>query len=307
MQRNCWAICIIAMLFVLTAQGQLSPVLSEQPTQTMRLVFFTDVHARSEWDTPIALQRATRAINAAGPDLIIGGGDFITDGYKLAPAQLEERWQVVRGMTDNLAAPLIPVVGNHDLEIQADGLEPAPDPRRSFRDNFHVYRTARSLELAGRQFILLDAAVYEAASNRHYGVMTPEQLDWLRQELAMVPTNRPVVLATHYPLASEFLEKQRAAGNVETPDRLMRNAPEVLALFTNHHLALVLQGHLHVAEAFQRGHTWFITGGAICGQWWRGPWHGTEEGFYTVDLLPDGQVRAEYLDYGWDARRPPNQ
>jgi 3',5'-cyclic-AMP phosphodiesterase len=68
----------------------------------------------------------------------------------------------------------------------------------------------------------------------------------------------------------------------------------------------VLQGHLHVNELLRWKGTTFITGGAICGQWWRGPRLGTPEGFGVLTLHPD-RVEWEYLTYGWDARRPAGQ
>ena len=51
--------------------------------------------------------------------------------------------------------------------------------------------------------------------------------------------------------------------------------------------------------------TRFITGGAVCGKWWRGVWHGTEEGFGVLTLTGN-RVDWEYVDYGWEARRPAN-
>jgi len=38
--------------------------------------FYTDVHARTEWDTPDAMALAANAINARKSDMVISGGDF---------------------------------------------------------------------------------------------------------------------------------------------------------------------------------------------------------------------------------------
>ena len=48
----------------------------------LRLVFYTDVHARTEWGTPKALAMATTAINDQQPDLVLAGGDLVTDGFQ---------------------------------------------------------------------------------------------------------------------------------------------------------------------------------------------------------------------------------
>jgi len=81
------------------------------------------------------------------------------------------------------------------------------------------------------------------------------------------------------------------------------NNREVLARFEGHNLILVLQGHLHVNEMLRWRNTTFLTGGAVCGKWWRGVWHGTDAGFGVLKLRGD-HVDWEYIDYGWDARRP---
>jgi hypothetical protein len=46
-----------------------------------------------------------------------------------------------------------------------------------------------------------------------------------------------------------------------------------------------------------------ITGGALCGKWWRGSWHGTGEGYGMLTLRAD-RVDWEYHGYGWKAVRP---
>jgi hypothetical protein len=68
----------------------------------------------------------------------------------------------------------------------------------------------------------------------------------------------------------------------------------------------VLQGHTHIDELIRWRGISFITGGAVCAKWWRGPWYGTEEGFGVVDLS-GRHADWEYIDYGWEARRPSDQ
>ena len=74
---------------------------------------------------------------------------------------------------------------------------------------------------------------------------------------------------------------QATAGHEEAAprNRVVVNNREVLDCFAKHRLRLVLQGHLHVNEMLRWRGTTFITGGAVCGQWWRGRWHGTDPRF----------------------------
>lgn len=161
-------------------------------------MFFTDIHARVEWETPAALLKATAAINAVQPKLVICGGDMIAEGYILTPAMI-------------LVSHMPLLTGFYQL---TEGLE------------------------------------------------------------SPVPSNRCLVV----------------------------NNREVLAAFGSHP-ARVLQGHLHVNELLRWRGTTFITGGAICGKWWRGDFHGTEPGFGVLHLRPD-RVDWEYHGYDWVSRRP---
>ena len=118
--------------------------------QTLRLVFYTDVHARTEWDTPVALAQATQAINASNPDLVLAGGDLITDGFQSSAATVAPRWDVYVNMHEGIEADLYPAIGNHDLvaAIPEDGTPPPPIRARSSASG-SVWR-ARSTPLMRR-------------------------------------------------------------------------------------------------------------------------------------------------------------
>lgn len=64
------------------------------------------------------------------------------------------------------------------------------------------------------------------------------------------------------------------------------NANEVLKLFAEHKLLMVLQGHLHVNEHIAWNDMDFILGGAVCGGWWDGDNLGTGPGFGLVEIGP---------------------
>ncbi len=130
-------------------------------------------------------------------------------------------------------------------------------------------------------------------------------MEWLREDLRKISREKPIIAALHIPLVTGFFQATEGATTAAPASRVVVNNIDVLDLFKEHNLVLVLQGHLHVTEMLRWQNTTFITGGALSGRWWRGSWHGTPEGFNLVTLRGD-RVEWEYLTYGWQARRPPN-
>ncbi len=303
-------LCLMASCALVTAACSSQPNLSpnDSPDRSLRLVFFTDVHARAEWETPNALMKAARTINSYQPDLVIGGGDLITDGFQSSAASVAHRWDVYMSMHNALDGEVHSVIGNHDLvaAIPIDGSEPSADPRSVFRDRLDVARTYYSFDINGYHVVLLDSIQVTNADTKYKGLVSPSQLEWLKHDLSRVPHDQPIIVALHIPLLTSYYQATEGGISAAPAARVVVNNLEVLDMFRDHNLVLVLQGHMHVSEYLQWKDTVFVTGGAVCGKWWRGTWHGTEEGFALITLR-DNEVDWEYVTYGWQARRPPNQ
>jgi len=273
---------------------------------SLRLLFYTDVHARVEWDTPVAMAQAAAVINDLRPDIVMNGGDLITDGFEVSdPSFLEPRWKAYMAMHNAIKGDVYSTIGNHDLVAAdpRDGSPPIANPRKPFLDHLGLENTYYSFDALGYHFIVLDS-IHVIGGKFHYqGLIWPEQLAWLTEDLAKTPRDTPIILTTHMPLMTGFFSAIRGATTAPPPNRVVVNNRAVLEVFENHRLMLVLQGHVHVRELIRWRDTTFITGGAVCGKWWRGNWYGTDEGFNLITIR-DGKIDWEYLDYGWKARRP---
>ncbi len=202
---------------------------------------------------------------------------------------------------------LYPVMGNHDLvaAIPEDGTPPARDPRAIYRAKMSLDQTYYSFDAVGYHFVILDSVEVTGDEYKYRGMIWPEQLEWLKQDLSRVPRSTPTVLATHIPLLSAFHSARKGATSAAKKNRVVVNNRDVLRVMEEHNVILVLQGHLHVKELVMWRDTTFIVGGAISGKWWRGSWYGTEEGFNVITLT-ENHVDWEYIEYGWEARRPLN-
>jgi 3',5'-cyclic AMP phosphodiesterase CpdA len=251
------------------------------------------------------MEQAARAINRRRADLVIAGGDLITDGFQSAAAAVEPRWRAYLEMHRAIEGPVEAVIGNHDLVAAApeDGTRPSADPRARFRRAFGLDRTFRSVRAGGYLFLLLDSIAVTGMTEPYRGRIDEPQLQWIGSELESVDPRTPIVLVSHMPLMTAFYQATVGSTAGAPASRVVENGREVLGLFDDHNLLLVLQGHLHVDEMIRWRNTTFITGGAVCGKWWRGSWHGTGEGFGELTLRRD-RVEWEYVGYGWEARRP---
>ncbi|HMP72406.1 MAG TPA: metallophosphoesterase [Kiritimatiellia bacterium] len=277
-------------------------------TADLRLTFFTDIHARVEWDTPEAMHLAAQAINAQASDLVLCGGDCITDGFQSTSQAIAPRWQAYMEMHRAIHSEPYTILGNHDLVgvEPADGSPPAADPRADFLHHFNLEQTWRTFEAGGCRFFLLDSIDPTGDDLRYRGWISEAQRQWMSDTLARVDSHTPIIVLTHMPLMTSFFQATAGLDQPVPSNRGVVNNLQTLDLFTHHNLILVLQGHLHVSEMLTWNHTTFITGGAVCGKWWRGPWYGTPEGFGTITLR-GRHVTWDYHTYGWQARRPPHQ
>lgn len=300
---------LLLMLVCLPQVFSLSPgTKPKAATRPMKVVFFTDVHARTEWETPAALHRAAEAITAQQADLVICGGDMITEGASSSAAMAAPRWEVYRAMHEAIRPEPVVVIGNHDLVgvSPSDGSPPADDPRSEVRARFNLPQTYRSFDRNGYHFILLDSVDNQKGTLEYRGFIRPEQMDWLRNDLAQVAPGTPIVVVSHVPLLTAVPQTTADRNEPVAENSRVVNRWELMAAFDGHQVLAVLQGHSHVENVIRWRKTVFINGGSVCGEWWRGPRKGTPMGFGVLLLHPD-RVEWTYHTYGWVPRRPENE
>ena len=170
-------------------------------------------------------------------------------------------------------------------------------------------RTFCSFRKEGWRFIVLDDVLTEPDGS-YIGEFVEEQLAFLRTELLTGFSNSDGDLWSHSvgigftqfrPLwpNDDHRYEYRNSRLSDSAQRL-RFAPGA-GSETKANVRLVLAGHLHHLEQIQIDNVSYINGGAICGNWWKGPQKGCPEGFTVLDLSDDGHVRAEYRASGWKA------
>jgi Icc protein len=158
------------------------------------------------------------------PEAIIFTGDLADRGEPEAYDRLRE---IVEPVAERLGAEIIWVMGNHD-------------ERAAFRTHlFGEVGTTRPIDrvydIHGLRIITLDSTV----PGHHHGEVTPDQLDWLAEELS-VSAPHGTILAMHHPPLPSVLD---LAVLVELRDQ--QGLAEVLF---GSDVRGILAGHLHYSS-----------------------------------------------------------
>ena len=287
---------------------------SSAPAQSMRLVFATDTHLMQDnaLHSEDGLIAALQAIDAVRPrpDLIVCGGDLTDPSPSLdyGPAEkLLNRFFDIWNQHVSLETHY--VFGNHDLVGTKNPAVSRDDPRFGkglFQKQLSLARLYYSFEKAGWRFVILDD-VWPNPDGTYYAEYKADQLAFLQSELQK-ESSKPTIIACHIPAVSVFpalagfTKLDRA--NVETPSSLVsRNSKNLMDTIrgASANVKLVLAGHLHHQERIHTDGICYLNGGAVCGNWWKGPNLGCPEGFNVIDLHPDGTFSLDYKTFGWKA------
>jgi hypothetical protein len=169
--------------------------------------------------------------------------------------------------------------------------------------------------------ILLDNTGRGRALNsrpRSLGGLSPEALDWLEKVLAILPQETPLVVLTHYPLASPVVganplyggalveEVETSAGQSQAKPALRdadQSAAAAFKLLAGRQVLALISGHEHAwhqSWLHLRQGSWRLLGlPALCGRWWQGdrPWGplGFAPGWLSLEIQPqDAQAQFRY-------------
>ena len=116
-----------------------------------------------------------------------------------------------------------------------------------------------------------------------HGAVEGTELEWLRADLALQPPGKPIVVGVHIPIVSSYPER-RSTSPEDAPYWEMTNREVLTDLFAQHHVRLVLQGHMHENERTVIEGVEYFSSISVSGSWWqRG--EGLERG---VDNSPRG-------------------
>ncbi|WIB65364.1 metallophosphoesterase [Curtobacterium sp. MCBD17_040] len=245
---------------------------TEYPDPDLLLVHFSDVHLLGT-DDPLYgvadatghLKRALAGLESSGakPAALVFTGDIADTGDRDAYRRIRA---VVGPVAHRLGATVLWLMGNHDdREVFRRELLGSQSVDRSPVDSVTTFD--------GLRVISLDTTV----PGHHYGQIRPEQLTWLRNELA-TPAPRGSILALHHPPLPSIVEQAVTCELLDQQD--------LAAVVRSSDVRTILAGHIH--------HTSFGTFAGI-------PVSVATASSYTQDLTaPQHGMRTEDANQGYN-------
>jgi len=276
---------------------------AEPAAEAFTFAHFTDIHIEPERNAAAGAAMCFDKINALRPEFALCGGDLVFDSCQVPEKRGIELFDLYQSEVRRLAMPVHSVPGNHDVLglSTKSGVVPT-DPcygKKMFEDR--IGRRYGAFDYKGWHFVLLDSIGITAARD-FIGLIDEEQIEWLKRDLAALGPSKPVIVLTHVPILSAVLQIVPDPWK-NGPQYLVTNSQEILAILRPYNVKLVLQGHTHICENVVYNDTQFITSGAVCGNWWKGPRAGNPEGFAMVTVAGDS-VSWKYETYGFKALGP---
>src|SRR3712207_1836344 len=196
--------------------------------QRVRIVQISDIHVGSGLFRPELLEAAIEETNALGPDLVAIAGDLTMEGY---------RWEFeeARGYLDRLECENVVVVpGNHDAKNVG---------YRHFEDFFGLREGAVTVSITEGEAKVV--AIDSTKPDLDEGEVGREHYAWIDSEFRNWDRGPKIVIVHHHILA--------VPGTGRDVNNL-RDAGDVMAIFRELKVDMVLSGHRHVP------YVWSISG-----------------------------------------------
>jgi predicted MPP superfamily phosphohydrolase len=285
--------------------------------RVLRVAHMTDVHLTSAGNGDQWFTKALKHVQGMedSPELIINGGDAIMCSFSSLESDAKAQWDLWRSVVGNeCGVPMLHCIGNHDIWgwdrhlSQTTGNEPLWGKGLAI-DALQMPDRYYSQSQAGWHFIMLDSTQHfgdplGAALTAH---IDDEQWDWLQKDLA-AHTDKPTLIVTHMPITTvtSFYDGDgnrysRTHDSYSIPGGWMHtDAAKLRDLFRKHRqVKLCLSGHMHQVDEIYFDRVGYCCSGAVCGDWWKGPYYGFDPGYALVDLYDNGTFGFQYVNYGW--------
>lgn len=226
---------------------------------------FTFVHASDTHLSEASLHRTQRLktlTDSLQPEFVLVTGDLVKDALRVPESEASPLYEMYIREIKKFTMPVWSTAGNHEIfgiERQSS-LVGKKNPLYG-KKMFHHYLGPNyySFNYGGIHFIALDDVDFEDLW--YYGHVDSVQIEWLKKDLAAVPSTVPVITFAHMPMFSGGLslsnfEEEGPGRSLERQNGTMHyrhvvsNAHELLAILQTHPYPISLAGHFHSRQVF---------------------------------------------------------
>ena len=226
---------------------------------------FKFIHASDTHISEASLHRTQRLktlSDSLKPEFVLVSGDLIKDALRVSESEAAPLYEMYVRETKKFSMPVWSAAGNHEnfgIERQTS-LVSKKNPLYG-KKMFHHYLGPNyySFNYGGIHFVALDDVDFEDLW--YYGHVDSTQVEWLKKDLAAVPTTVPVVTFAHMPFFSGGLSLSNFEedGPGRTLERhqgklhfrhVVSNAQELLQILQTHPYPISLAGHFHARQVF---------------------------------------------------------
>lgn len=291
------------LILVLIGCGQNhSSKIDQSDTPDFTFVFLADIHLQPELDGSKAFDKVIHSVNKLNPDFVLTGGDMIMDALETPIERVNMLYDLYQKKIKDFNMKVYNTIGNHDIFGWYEKSKVDPSHKLYGKKMYEKRLGERyySFDFKEWHFMVLDS-IQRSDGNGYIGKIDDQQIEWIKNDLLSIGKEVPIVISTHIPFISVNYQLRKGALEPIRPSVIITNGKEVLDLFKEYSLKLVLQAHLHFYEEIRAKGVTYITGGAVSANWWKGPYYGLEEGFLLIKIKGE-TITPTYIDYGWEIK-----
>jgi hypothetical protein len=226
---------------------------------------FKFIHASDTHISEASLNRTQRLkalSDSLKPEFVLVSGDLIKDALRVPESEAASLYEMYVRETKKFTMPVWSAAGNHEnfgIERQSS-LVSKKNPlygKKMFQH--YLGPNYYSFNYGGIHFIALDDIDFDDLW--YYGHVDSVQVEWLKKDLAAVPSTVPVITFAHMPMfsggmsLSNFEEEgpgrslERQKGKLHYR-HVVSNAQELLEILQGHPYPISLAGHFHSRQVF---------------------------------------------------------
>ena len=243
-----------SLLPFVTANGLVPSVVERK--RSVRFAYMGDTHITDQTKPMEAITKAMHhAQNQADkPQFFLHGGDVIMDALAQDKDKVQKQWNAWNTVVK--ASSSLPVeycIGNHDVWGFAGAKTDPLYGKKWAVDQMGISNRYRSFDRNGWHFVIVDSTQLTPGGTWYTANVDPEQMDWLRADLAKTDSKTPVLVLSHIPIlsATQFYDRNTVKnGNWVIPGGWNHtDAVDLVELFYQYpNVKAALSGHMHLLD-----------------------------------------------------------